>query len=257
VTTLASRPPVPMLFEAEASAPVRPRRPRPRALPDGLRGGDARPAERRIAARRWLWIPAAAAALVLAATLVWKEIRAGNSFARGVFPQAEELRGGLDAGPLYFPRERVLRDGDHLWSSIEFEIAPSERATGYRVELSRVGGGAFDPGSSVETLRSQEPRIQVGRELGGRLEPSRYTWEATATIDGLDVVLGKRDFEVVADAGLLSQLGDSKSSGDSKRDARVLALLHERGFTTDARAYARTMPQSPERDAYLARMPGR
>ena len=44
---------------------------------------------------------------------------------------------------------------------------------------------------------------------------------------------------------------------EPERSLAAVNLLHAKGFLTDARAIARSMPASPERDAYLSRARGR
>ena len=80
--------------------------------------------------------------------------------------------------------------------------------------------------------------------------PGHYTWEAWATVDGLERLLGERDFEVVRDEDVRANLA-------SLSDLERVHALHEAGWWTDARALARRMHPSVGRDAYLDGTPGR
>jgi hypothetical protein len=62
---------------------------------------------------------------------------------------------------------------------------------------------------------------------------------------------------VVADAALLDGLRTRNTAAEPARSESILHLLHDAGFSSDARAFARTLPPSPERDEYLARRPAR
>ncbi len=246
VATLVSRPPVPMILDGASDEHVA--APRVRETPRA----------ERIAPRRMRrWIPlAAAAALLVTASLLWREIRVGAAVRPGIFPVEDVLR-GVDASPLEFPRERVLRVGDRLWSAVEFELAPRERASSYRIQVAGVDGGAFDQGKQLSVIETPTPRAKITDELAKALTPGRFTWEAWAIVDGLDVFLGRRDFEVVEDSLLAQQLGEAARLAGDERAARTLQLLDEKGLATDERAFARGLPQSAERDAFLARVPRR
>lgn len=165
-------------------------------------------------------------------------------------PQAPIYRGTQQAEPL-FPRGRLLALADDSGSANAaepaFELTPVEGASEYRVQVFQNDGGAFDPGSHIESLRGPDPELQ-----GGPLQPGHYTWRAWATVDGLDRDLGAQEFEVVAQDELVSSLKaiDGQSSLSDRID--LIGLLHEAGFLTDARALAKSLPKSPERDAYLS-----
>jgi hypothetical protein len=214
---------------------------------------------------RRVWIPLAAAAVVLVALGVWwRETRAAGDrpselVARGtVFPAAPLLR-GESGDALWFPRDRVLARGEANapWSAVLFELAPRAGATEYRVLLRRNDGGAFERGTEVATLRGSGTELALEPADLARLTPGRYTWEAWAQAGGLDTFLGRRDFELVADRELDRALAALERESEPERSSRILALLHERGFVGDARAFARTLPESAERDQYLEQVPGR
>jgi hypothetical protein len=240
VESLAARPPAPLL---DVLPPRRTQAPARRNL-------------------RLVPVLAAAAAAVLA-VMLWDTLRrdegpTGPTVASAPkinFPSDPLLR-GQTPGELLFPREKLLRSEQGLWSPLLFEIEPRERATSYRVILRRHGGGAFDEGTEVLTVESAEPDVAPKVEAAD-LAPGFYTWEAWATVDGLDVALGSRDFEVVADAALLDGLRTRNTAAEPARSESILHLLHDAGFSSDARAFARTLPPSPERDEYLARRPAR
>jgi hypothetical protein len=211
---------------------------------------------RSIPAKRWLWIPAAAAVLLFAVGFWWKQIFAeerSTLVAQGVYPAEEVLRGN-DGGPLYFPRGAVLAIGDHPWKSVVFEVEPIEHATLYRITLSRRDDGVLGAEREVTRWETAEPTSSLDTS---QLARGRYTWEVWARVDGLDKPVGRRDFEVRADPATEERLlGALELTGDA-RTAEVLHLLHDRGYLGDARAFARTLPPSADRDAYLARKPGR
>ncbi len=77
-----------------------------------------------------------------------------------------------------------------------------------------------------------------------------YTWEARATVNGLEQPLGERDFEVLQNEAFLQEL-----NGQEAR--KRIRSLHAAGYLTDARALARRLPPSSERDSYLGSNPGR
>ncbi|MCC6408006.1 MAG: hypothetical protein IT453_12660 [Planctomycetes bacterium] len=256
VTTLASRPPSPILLDApeepELDRPAEPRHDRrePLAAPVLLPKPHSAPA------RRWLWIPAAAAALVLVALgLWWRSVSAhgGDTLvAQGIFPAEEVLRGD-DGTALYYPRGAVLALDGRPWQATTFEVSPRADAQGYRWVLFARDGAALGASRELARWETAEPNTTfAGAELG----LGRYTWEAWALVGGLEVHLGRADFHVRADAAADGLLAALELSGDDRARA-VLAWLHDRGYLGDARAFARTLPPSPERDAYRARKPGR
>ncbi|MBM3992323.1 MAG: hypothetical protein FJ298_15145 [Planctomycetes bacterium] len=237
VETLALRPPAVLIDlpcpadrTATASAPPLPR-PRARVV---LLGALAS-------------IAAAAAAVAI----FWPRPTAPSStFVR--FPAAELLR-GEPHDALLFPRHAVLLEHARPWQPLRFELAPRERATRYRIVLRATDGGAFDVGHAVLRLESDTPELAADASFV--LAPAHYTWDAWADVDGLTVELGSRDFEARADAGLCAELAACARASEPTRSESILNLLHERGLEGDARAFARTLPASPERDAYLARRP--
>jgi len=238
VTTLASAPPLPLelagdpdLEHAPTSAPARARRPQ-RVLPFWTTS-------------RWL---TAAAAAALVATAAWRWNGAPVQGA-GPLPLSPTLR-GEGAGPLLFPRDRVLAEappglsGPVFASSPLFEIEHQPGANHYRIVLRKHGGGAFDQGEVVARFEGPSPLLHTDLALSR----GNYTWEAWVTVDGLEHSLGARDFEVVPG----SELGGSALEG-----WQALERLHAAGFSSDARAFARSLPPSPERDRYLEALPGR
>ena len=52
-------------------------------------------------------------------------------------------------------------------------------------------------------------------------------------------------------------LSDLAGEREPIRSEHAVALLHEAGYVTDARAFATTLPASPERDRYLEQKPAR
>jgi hypothetical protein len=235
VGTLASQPPAPLWIDPPLPETGPQRNPRVRAL-------------------RVLGAVAAVAASVAAAFLLFDETRAG---APAIDYPAEPLLRGETAGKLYFPRDRVLATpGGGTHSELLFEIEPAPGATGYVVYLERHAGGAFDQGERVATLESATPSVALPAGVRAGLRPGHYTWEAWAKVNGLSEPLGRRDFELVLDPAALARIERSSSRPEPERSEGILALLHT-AYPTDARAYARSLPSSPEREAYLERVPGR
>lgn len=193
------------------------------------------------------WLPIAAAAGVLAMGLVF--LGGGTVDAGDRWPSYPLLRGPA-ADALAFPRDRVLGSGSlplGAWAEEpRFEVEPVPGATHYRVTVKRHGGDAFGEGAPVMTIRGGLDDLRGNRDL----KPGHYTWEAWTTVDGLERLLGERDFEIV-EAPLLRSKLEQASLLECIHD------LHEAGHWTDARALARMSPQSPDRDAYLGAAPGR
>lgn len=239
VATLATAPPPPLILGEE---PVLERvAPVVRPLP----------APRR--AVRWGWIAAAAVFLGVLGSLPALLERGPR------WPEAPLLRGEA-AGALLFPRDRVVaREAaivaawPALGGAVRFEIAPQKDAGEYRVEIRRHSGGAFERGDVLATWSSSEPAFERALDLPA----GHYTWEAWALVNGLETPLGARDFAVEARGGAHDALEKLAASPEEHRTLAALERLHELGFLTDARALARSLPPSPERDAYLARAPGR
>jgi hypothetical protein len=233
VGTLAGRPPSPVIFDAPAEEEEEPHRSRMRLLGPLL----------------------AAAAAVLATFLLWNESLAGGPARSLRFPEQQLFR-GEPASSLLFPRDQVLATRDDVpWSDFLFEIAPEDGASRYLVTVDRHDGSAFDEGTRVAEIESPTALVTPTPGLTAELSPGHYTWEAWAVVDGLDISLGRRDFEIANDPELLDRLSDL-APGDPRTAESVLALLHAR-YPTDARAFARTLPPSDERDEYLSRTPGR
>ncbi|MFT7671405.1 MAG: hypothetical protein ACI8X5_004123 [Planctomycetota bacterium] len=171
----------------------------------------------------------------------------GSSLAD--LPQAPIFRGAaLDQ--LHFPRGPLLAlTGENGATSAipSFEMEAIAEATEYRVELFQNEGGAFDSGSRIQNLRSQDPIV-----FGAPLTPGHYTWRGWAEVDGLERDLGALDFQVVANAGLAASASALGKSPGTSELIELIGELHESGFTSDARTTARRLPASPERDEYLA-----
>jgi hypothetical protein len=269
VDTLADRPPAPLLdLPAPAaaaphhSAPARTRAAElpqkaqsPSAAPTPPFQTGASPARRPTPTTLRLVAPLAAAAAALLILFALRGEFAGrpaNSTLR--FPAADLLR-GEGPSPLLYPRDAVLLGSEGPWTDLRFECEPVERAELYRVVLRLTDGGAFDAGREVARAEGSAPLLAPTAKFD--LAPGHYTWEAWARVDGLDVALGQRDFEARRETGLVAELELRSRAEEPARSESILHLLHEKGFLGDARAYARTLPASPERDAYLARHPGR
>lgn len=249
VETLASRPPAPLLDLPSAAASALPaaREPAPAAAPVSA------PAHRAPTRLRLLAPLATAAAAALALAVLWPDTRPAPSGTLR-FPAAPLLRGD-ETDALLFPRDALLVDESRPWQPLRFELAPRERASSYRVVLRATDGSAFDAGREVLRLESAQPELAAAADIA--LPAGHYTWEASAQVDGLFVELGRRDFEARREPSLIGELSERERASEPARSEAILHLLHERGYLGDARAFARTLPESPERDAYLARRPGR
>ena len=218
---------------------------------------DRRPSALRASRLRPLLPLAAAAAVTWILVTTGDEVPVAAVAGEAGLPESPLLRGDL-GGPLYFPRGRVLAqpmDGansmagsgrESFASTPVFEIEPRPGASLYRVILRRHDGSAFDGGRDIEHIESERPVLNSARSL----TTGHYTWEAWAIVEGLDQRLGARDFEVVDEPGLVAEL-------ETIEDRPAVRRLHESGFLTDARALAKRLPASPERDAYLQALPGR
>lgn len=188
-------------------------------------------------------LPLAAAAAVLLFALP----RLDRSEASVELPTAPILRDGGGGEALLLPRGPVLCiPGTTLERRIELAAVPG--ATAYRVQLLRHGGGAFETGEPVGELLATDTNLVLPH-----LEPGHYTWSAWAEVDGLWAHLGRRDFEVVESEDIVRSLARATTEADARR---LIVEFDARGLVTDARALARLLPPSPERDAYLA-APGR
>jgi hypothetical protein len=253
VATLAVPPPLPLEHPGAAEAPIL-------AMP---RRGSA--LHRR---RLRLLVPLAAAAALILAVVWWRETLAGGP-EEGVplasairYPEPPLLRGDTP-GELYFPRGRLLwLEGQggaqgRLFADPIFELAPRPEASAYRATVLAHTGGAFDAGSALGSIESPSPVLTPDEELLAALRPGHYTWEAWSVENGLDIPLGRRDFDVVADADLAGQIAQASELPAAEAATRILSLLVEKGHEGDARAFARSLPASPERDEFLERLPGR
>ncbi len=244
VATLGNAPPVPLLMGlpgAELDAPAETFTPAPiRAFP-----------------RRRVAVALAAAAGLVLAVGIWRSWSPTTS--RAAWPEAPLLRGEI-ADALIHPRGKVLERTPELAGlstafagPLVFEVQPATAASGYRLQLFRTEGGAFDVPTPVSEWTPTTAESPAPRELGA----GHYTWKAWTRVHGLDDELGSRDFEVVTDDALTRELADILAPGTPDAGVRGVALLDQRAYRSDARALARTLPQSPERDEYLGRAPGR
>jgi len=200
---------------------------------------------------------------VLLSVAIWYAVEhAGTSEA--AFPGAPLLRGS-STGTLLFPRDRVLHASEKLAAafpaldgSLAFELDTVAGAEGYEVEVARHGGDAFaTEEAKLFELAGSSPTLAADRAQGTGLGVGDFTWTARAKVRGLDEPLGQRDFAIVDDAALTEELLALADRAEPERSLAAVNLLHAKGFLTDARAIARSMPASPERDAYLSRARGR
>lgn len=212
-------------------------------LAGSLPAAGGRPRSARHLPWRRLVMPLASAAA--AGLLLWMSFDlARNGEGISWRPDESPLVRGEAAGTLLFPRGPLLapEDGGLLAHLPVFEIQPQEGCERYRVVVRRTGGGAFDLGEVAFELNSASPVLTAEQALA----EGHYTWEAWATLDGLDTPLGELEFRVVRDETLARELSDLAGP-------RQVRLLHERGFQSDARQRARDFPSSPAMRAYLER----
>jgi hypothetical protein len=197
---------------------------------------------------------AAAAAVVLALLLQMRRDEDSPALAAGPsaieFPAAEVLRGD-QGGALAWPRGALLSP-PAAGAGLTFELDLPERAGRWRVRLLGREDDPFTQGRELFVLEGEGATAQAEA-----LPPGAYTWEAWTEVDGLEVPLGRRDFDVRDDAATRAELAELATLPEPQRSTRTLALLAARGYHADARAWARTLPPSSERDAFLARTPGR
>jgi hypothetical protein len=246
----------------------------------------ATPAQRRGLRALPRLVPIAAAASLIIGLGLWIAL-APSGTETAAFPRTPLLRGN-SGGPLFFPRDRVLHVTPAaraafpaLDGMLVFEIEAQADATSYRIDVARHGGDVFaaDEGSLMK-LSAAAPAVTVPSattpsattapattsgtgsapisiRATAELAAGQYTWSARATVHGLDQELGQRDFTVVDDAEVSAQLEKLASQAEPARSLAAVRFLHEHGFLGEARAIARAMPASPERDSYLSQVPGR
>ncbi len=208
-------------------------------------------------------VPLAAAAAVVLGFGVWYAMQETSTSPAG-FPGAPLLRGSSTSA-LLFPRDRVLHTTDAvraafpaLDGSVSFELEPVAGAESYEVDVARHGKDAFaTEEAKLFQLAGPTPTLRTDASKTSALTPGEYTWTARAKVRGLDEPLGQRDFSIVEDAALCEELVHLAGRSEPERSLAAVQLLHAKGFLTDARAIARGMPASPERDAYLEQARGR
>lgn len=200
---------------------------------------------------QWLaWTPLAAAALILTMAISGTGQR---SVLDGGLPDSPIMR-SASTDALLFPRGRVIAstpDVRTYASNPLFEVTPVDGASQYGFELRRVTGqNAFAEGETV--WESSATSHQASAPM---LEPGKYTWTATATVQSIDRVLGSLSFTVVparsVDRALFVRAAVGlpvTMPGILREDIR---RLHASGFLTDARSKARALPPGEERDRYL------
>jgi hypothetical protein len=266
VASLASAPPLPLDWTSPADAELEIDAPedlpqesplaraRLRIVPDRHDGraegpsssGDPEQAPVMVTARHprvATWLPLAAAAALLAGVFVVPRLSTDSALSG--LPTPSLLR-GPESAALFFPRGPVLADAEGTAAPL-FELAAVDGASEYRVELFRHEGTAFAEGQRVADLRSGSPTFAATP-----LPIGAYTWRVFASVDGLERELGALEFEIRSDAELLA----GSTTADVEDIVSRVAALHAAGFLTDARAVARTLPDSPEKEAYLL-PPGR
>jgi len=245
--TLASTPPSPLVLEPAPVTIPPPRRRDPPALAPILELAPRKPR------RRIERLALACAASLVAGFALWKVIDGRESALQ--LPSAPLLRGDSETA-LQYPRGPLLDSASWMPASalaLRFELQPVADAESYRVEILRHSGGAFDVGEKAGELHGALAELV----LTTRPAPGEYTWRAYASVHGLERELGSRDFEVRADPALAERLASAAGSSENARTSERIRILHDSGDWTDARALARTLPPSAERERYLGQVPGR
>ena len=250
VESLATAPPAPLVIDSpEEERPAKPFAPAALRAPIG--------SAPRLRPRR-NWVPVAVAASMVAALGMWFAHTSVEAGRHGL-PHDPLLR-GQSAGALISPRGSVLEPSAELGQrypaligAMRFELGAVPGASSYRIEIKHNSGGAFDAGELIGKPTSKTPVIEWTKAL----TPGHYTWQAWATVNEVERDLGAHDFEVVQAAEIEQGLSALASEPDSQRTLDAVRLLHEKGFFRDARELARTLPDSKERDEYLASVPGR
>ncbi len=246
--TLADAPPSPLVLEPPTTTISAPRRREPPALAPIFELSGRTKRRRRIQR-----VALACAASLVVGFSLWMLIDGRDAGLQ--LPSAPLLRGENETA-LQYPRGPLLDGASWLPAAalaLRFELQPVADAQSYRIEILRHAGGAFDPGTKAGELRGALGELV----LAARPEPGEYTWRAYATVHGLERELGSRDFEVRADPALLQRLAAPAGSSELARTHERIRILHEAGDWTDARALARTLPPSSERERYLGQVPGR
>lgn len=241
VRTLESAPPSPLI----------------RGLPVEVEDAEVVPEVREPRRRRLRLVPVLAASA--AAVVLFFGARALMTPATMRFPEAPLLRGSA-GGPVYFPRDRVLLPSAEvaqlfpaLATPVMFEVEAQSEVDEYRFDYLRHEGGAIgrDVRLDRQVVSSHTVLARIPKEAG------RFTFDAWVVRRGLDQQLGTRDFQVVLDPAIEASLRALADRSDVDRTLAAVHALHDAGYWTDARALARSLPQSRERDSYLGQLPGR
>lgn len=249
VATLTTPPPSPLILGLGDEPIATPIERVPPQLVEPVR------VDRPLVRRRRMW-PAVAAAAAVVVLYVGVHQFAVEPLR---FPEAPLLRGAA-GGPVLFPRGDVLMASAEvralfpaLGMPLVFEVEAQDGAEEYTFELWRHEGGAFGRDERIDYMHPKTPTTtsSTARAVG------HFTFKGFATVHGLPQTLGAHGFEVAAHPDLDARLLALGKRPESERTLAAVVLLHDAGFTTDARALARTLPASPERDRYLAQIPGR
>ena len=245
VGTLAGRPPSPLVVEPLVEAVVE----APEAATHAPQTATRRPGLRLVP------LLATAAAVLLA----FLGLRSLSEGPRLTFPAPVVLRGSA-GGPVYFPRDRVLLPSLELGAvfpslehAVRFEVEPQDGADGYRFELFARTGGALGGNLLIDRLPSAS-NTTIARTPKA---PGDYTYEVWIERHGIPHQLGARDFRIQPDAEVERALLRLRDQPQEARTLAAVGILHAAGYLGDARELARTLPESPERDRYLAQVPGR
>jgi len=183
-----------------------------------------------------------AAAVVLVWMLAMREFRT-TTLAAENYPQWPTLRSGTDTEPIHPGGKVLAQEPNLLWFGMA-SVPSSEQASRYGIRVLAHSASAFDPGNLVTTWENPGPSMPAAPGL----PPGRYTLEAFAIVQGVELPLGTQELEVC-------DRPDVQKALASLRGLDRVRYLHREGFLEDARREALQMPESPARDRYLAGNP--
>jgi hypothetical protein len=150
----------------------------------------------------------------------------------------------------HFPQLKLLAVPDaetgELLASPYFEFEGVATAGEYRVEVRMNDGGPFEQGVRVQDLREASPSL-----AGAALPLGSYSWRAWAEVNGLEQDVVSADLVVIEDPQLADLLTSLDAEASVSELVEAIRELHASGFIADARALARRLPQSPQRENYL------
>jgi hypothetical protein len=266
VATLVMRPPVPMVDALPARTVPEPTIERavgPRPLRTRALNGTVE----RQTSSRW-WIPYAAAAAVLVGALyVWNTNRTSHAREDGLvadgrisYPKPKRLRGAL-SDALLMPHGRVLASltpgATGTWHPLHFQVVPRAGATNYKIVVSKTPASAWKPSQKLVMWESPTVDSDLPEGVAEDLTVGKYTWEVWPSVNVLADSIGSRGFEIMDEPAAREAIERGLAMAEPQRSSTILDWLVKNGYEFDALSYAATLPQSGERDDFLAAMLGR